>query len=396
MRILIPTVTAGAGHLQAAVALEEAWRSMRPDDEVLRVDVLDYTPKLYRNIYVKGYLKLIEHAPELWAMLFKRSDNPERMKEITRFRRHSARITAAKFVKHMLEFQPEIVLSPHFLPLEILGGVQNRLRRRKRIFPFTACIVTDFEAHALWMEPCANVFCVAAEETKARLIARGLNTDQVVVTGIPIAQKFSTKVDVRAIRSEHNLGDGVPTLLVLGGGFGLGPVADILNELNKLTLPVQILVVCGRNDALRRKINALSPRHPTRVLGFVTNMQELMAVSDLILTKPGGLTTSEALAMGKPLMILNPIPGQEAANSDFLLEKGAAVKVNCLEDLPFKLGQLLGSKQLARMARAARSLARPRAARTICEIVLDRARATAAPPRAAIPPRDTSATAFAG
>ena len=372
MRVFIPTVTAGAGHLQAALALEEAWRLLRPDDEVRRVDVLDYTPRLYRKIYTEGYLKLIEHAPELWAMFFKKSDNPAKIKEITKFRRHSARMIAAKFVKEMLAFQPDVVLCPHFLPLEILGGVQTRVRRRKRIFPYTVCIVTDFEAHALWMEPCANLFCVAAEETKARLVVRGLEDEKVVITGIPIAQKFSSRVNAAAVRAGHKLRDDVPTLLVLGGGFGLGPVGEILGELNKVATPVQVLVVCGRNDVLRKKLAALEHRHTTRVLGFVANMHELMTVSDLILTKPGGLTTSEAMAVGKPLMILNPIPGQEAANSDFLLEKGAAVKVNCLEDLPFKLGQLLHSKKLAQMSRAARALGKPRAAIAVCEETLKR------------------------
>jgi processive 1,2-diacylglycerol beta-glucosyltransferase len=381
MRILIATVTAGAGHLQAAIALEEAWRELKPDDEIRRVDVLDYTPRFYRSIYVKGYLKLIEHAPELWAMLFKRTDNPARIKEITKFRRHSARLAATKFVRDMVAFQPDVVLATHFLPLEILSGVQRRVRRRKRIFPFTACVVTDFEAHALWMEPSANLFCVAAEETKARLVARGLAEENVVVTGIPIARKFSMRVDVAAVRFELQLQNNAPTLLVLGGGFGVGPVADILNELNKIQTPMQVIVVCGRNDALKRKLAAITHRHTTRVLGFATNMHELLAVSDLILTKPGGLTSSEALAMGKPLMILNPIPGQEAANSDFLLEKGAAVKVNCLEDLPFKIEQLLQSKKLTQMSRAARVLGKPRAAFEVCETVLERFDEANAPDR---------------
>src|SRR5207248_4086743 len=125
-------------------------------------------------------------------------------------------------------------------------------------------------------------------------------------------------------------------------------------------------------EKLRRNLACGDFRHPTRILGFVTNMHELMAVADLIVTKPGGLTTSEALAMGKPLFILNPIPGQEAANSDFLLERGAAAKVNRIEDLPFRLDQLLGTRKLAAMARAAKALGRPDAARRICQEVFNR------------------------
>jgi processive 1,2-diacylglycerol beta-glucosyltransferase len=371
MRVLIPTVTAGAGHLQAAAALEEAWRTMRPKDEVCLLDVLDYTPRWYRKIYVKAYLKLVEHAPDLYAMMFKKTDNPERIKELTKFRRRSSRVMAARFVKELLAFKPDVLLCPHYLPLEILGGVLMKRGARAKFDPHIVCIVTDFEAHALWMEPCVNLFCVAAPGTKARLVARGAADDAVVVTGIPIASKFSALVDVAAMRAQYKFSTDVPTLLVLGGGFGMGPVCEILGQLNKIERPLQVIVVCGKNEKLRKQVAAEPTPHATQVLGFATNMHELMAVSDLILTKPGGLTTSEALAMGKPLFILNPIPGQEAANSDFLLEQGAAVKANCLEDLPFKITSLLESKKLAQMSRIARSLGQPRAAADVCAAALE-------------------------
>ena len=155
----------------------------------------------------------------------------------------------------------------------------------------------------------------------------------------------------------------------------MGPVAEILRELDKVARPFQTLVVAGRNEELRRELASQDHKHPTRVLGFVSNMNELMAVSELIISKPGGLTTSEALALGKPLFILDPIPGQEAANSDFLLERGAAAKANRVEDLPFRLEKLLGSGKLAEMAKAARALGRPAAAPDICREVLERAAA---------------------
>jgi processive 1,2-diacylglycerol beta-glucosyltransferase len=379
MRILIPTVTAGAGHLQAAAALEEAWRALRPADEVRRVDVLDYTPRWYRKIYVKGYLKLIEHAPDVYAMMFKKTDNPKRIQELMKFRRRSSNVMAAKFVKEVVAFAPDLVLAPHYLPLEIMGGVLASRRQRKKLTrhhlalsPFITCIVTDFEAHALWMEPCVNLYCVAAPATKARLVARGANAADVEVTGIPIAAKFSAPIDAGHICAQFNFQKQTPTLLLLGGGFGMGPVREILAELNKVERPLQLIVVCGRNEKLRAQVAAARTRHATHVLGFATNMQELMAASDLILSKPGGLTTSEALALGKPLLILNPIPGQEAANSDFLLEQGAAVKVNCLEDLPFKITTLFDSQKLPQMSAAARALGRPDAARAICEAALRR------------------------
>ena len=155
----------------------------------------------------------------------------------------------------------------------------------------------------------------------------------------------------------------------------MGPGGEILAQLDKVERLFQSVVVTGRNEELRRELAAQDRKHPTHVLGFATNMHELMAVADLIITKPGGLTSSEALALGKPLFILNPIPGQEAANSDFLLERGAAVKVNRVEDLPYRIEQLLGSRKLLDMGRAARALGRPEAASDVCREVVRRAEA---------------------
>jgi processive 1,2-diacylglycerol beta-glucosyltransferase len=219
-----------------------------------------------------------------------------------------------------------------------------------------------------------DLYCVAAEETKARLVARGADPSKVAATGIPIAAKFSEGVDPDAVRKRYGLRDDLPVMLVLSGGFGMGPVAEIMSELNKLSTAVQIVVVCGRNEELRRDLAVVERRHPTHVLGFVTNMHELMAVADLILTKPGGLTSSEALAMGKPMFVLNPIPGQEAANSDFLLEQGAAAKANRSEDLPFRLEKLLHSPKLDEMAKASKRLGKPQSAAAVCNEVLARIR----------------------
>ncbi len=370
MRILIATVTAGAGHLQAASALEEAWRIEHPADTVEKLDVLNFTPRLYRKMYVDGYVKIVEHAPELWGHMFKKTDNPALVRKLTRSRRMLAKLTTSKFIRQLKKFKPEVVLCTHFMPLEILG----HLRSKKSIKPgpFTVSVVTDFEAHALWMEPGVNLYCVAAEETKARLVARGAKTEDVIVTGIPIAQKFGKAIDAGAKRKQFGLRDDIPVLLVLSGGFGMGPVTGILRELNKLEMPVQILVVCGRNEELRRELAVLEKKHPTHVLGFVTNMEDYLTVADLVLTKPGGLTTSEALALGKPMFVLNPIPGQEAANSDFLLEHGTAVKVNALEDIPFRIQKLIGSPRLAEMGRLARELGKPNAAREVCRAVMNR------------------------
>ena len=393
MRILIATVTAGGGHLAAAAALEEAWRALRPADVLDKIDLVKFFSPLHRKIHTDGYLKLVEHAPDLWRMMFNKTDNPKLARRLNRFKRLFPSNSRGRFARCLNQFKPDAVLCTHYLPLETLGQLKAKGARHSRAAvvakvagtaahravpknrpasPLVVSIVTDFEAHALWMDGCVDMYCVAAEATKARLIARGAVAEQVVATGIPISAKFSTKPDAKAVRKTLGLRDDQPVLLVLSGGFGMGPIEEILGELDNLQRSFQTVVVTGRNEDLRRELAARDRKHPTHVLGYASNMHELMAGADLIITKPGGLTSSEALALGKPLVILNPIPGQEAANSDFLLERGAATKVNRVEDLPYRLEQLLGSKKLAQMSRAAKAIGRPAAAQAICQQVIKR------------------------
>jgi processive 1,2-diacylglycerol beta-glucosyltransferase len=373
MRVLIATATAGAGHLAAASALQEAWQLLRPDHVVQKVDLVEFFSTIHRKIHADGYVKLVERAPELWGMLFGKTDSPQVARRLGELKRLFPSQSRSRFGAYLRDFAPDAVVCTHYVALDTLGELHLKKRKRGNadpdLRPFVATVVTDFEAHALWMAPCVDLYCVAAEETKARLIARGVEPGMVAVTGIPIGSKFLDKTVPREVRKAIGLRDDQPVILVLGGGFGMGPVAEILAELDKLSTPFQTIVVTGRNQELRRALATCDRKHPTHVLGFASNMNELMSVAELIITKPGGLTTSEALAVGKPLLIVNPIPGQEAANSDFLLEHGAAAKVNRVEDLCYRVSQLLGSTKLGQMARAAKALGKSRAANDICEAV---------------------------
>lgn len=364
MKILIATATAGGGHLAAAAALEEAWKKRRPRDVLKRVDILDYTPRLYRKAYAEGYVKLAEKAPELYAHAFRKTDTLAFIKKAQTVRRFSARLMAGRFLKLVRRFRPDILLAPHFMPFEAMGSFKGPGR------PLVAAIVTDFEAHALWIEPCVDFYCVATEETKARLLSRGIKSSRVAVTGIPVSLRFAQPYSQSVLRKRYGLASSSPVLLVLGGGLGMGPLVETMKTIDQLKEPFQVMVVAGRNETLLQKLRARRYRHPVRVFGFVSNMEELMGACDLIITKPGGLTSSEALAIGKPLLIVNPLPGQEAANSDFLLERGAAAKANRLDDLPFRLKTLLSPGRRRRMAQAAKKSGRPRAGEAVCRAVL--------------------------
>jgi processive 1,2-diacylglycerol beta-glucosyltransferase len=377
MRVLIATATAGAGHLAAAAALEEAWRECRAEDVVKKLDLVEFFSPIHRKIHADGYVKLVEHAPEIWGMLFGKTDNPKVARRLSEIKRVFPSKSRSRFSKFVQEFAPDAVVCTHYVALDTLGEMRTQADGRTHTRtngrrPLVVSVVTDFEAHALWMDPCVDLYCVAAPETRARLMARGAKPEAIIASGIPIAGKFSSRPVPREIRKRLGLRDDQRVVLVLGGGFGMGPVAEILRELDKVEIGFQTVVVAGRNEELRRTLATCDRKHPTHVLGFCSNMHELMSVADLIITKPGGLTTSEALAMGKPILIISPIPGQEAANSDFLLERGAAAKVNRVEDLPYRIGQLFESNKLVQMSRAAKALGRPDAATAICQEVVVR------------------------
>jgi processive 1,2-diacylglycerol beta-glucosyltransferase len=367
MRVLIATVTAGGGHLAAANALREAWLQQRPSEVVECWDLLDFFSPLHRRIYVRGYVRLIEKAPELWGAVFRKTDEPAMARRLTRIKGLFPSPSRKRFERKLLAFRPDVLLCTHYLPLETAARLQEKGKK-----PFVASIVTDFEAHALWMSDAVDLYCVASDPTRVRLLARGASDGSVVSTGIPISPKFSIGIAQEHVRRSMGLRDDLPVILVLGGGFGMGPVAAICASLDRAVGEFQTIVVTGRNTELRRELAAQDRAHPTHVLGFAGNMHELMAISSVVITKPGGLTTSEALAVGRPLLIVEPIPGQEAANSDFLLEQGAAVKVNRVEDLGYKLRELLATTKLVGLSKAAKALGKPAAAKRVCDEVLAR------------------------
>ncbi|MBI4346574.1 MAG: glycosyltransferase [Elusimicrobia bacterium] len=366
MKVLVATVTAGAGHVQAARALEEAWRRLRPDDSVENIDVLKYTPELYEKLYSRGYVKFVDTAPDLYALAFRKTDDPEKVRRFSPLRRLAGRLTAAPFVDKVRELDPDLILATHFMPPEILGRSKEKGRLRAPI----VSVVTDFEAHALWLEDSVDLYCVAFPHTRDMLVSRGVAKDAVEVTGIPVAAKFAKPPSKAEAKIRLGLASKPPVLLVLGGGFGMGPLERIAAALDRVSKPLSAVVVCGKNEELRGVVAARRFKHPTTVLGFADNMHELMAACDLVVTKPGGLTSSEALAVGRPLLIVNPLPGQEEANSEFLLERGAAAGPVRLEDIPAELDRLLGSKKLDAMAATARALGRPDAAKRVCEFAL--------------------------
>lgn len=370
MRVLIVSASAGAGHVRAAEALEEAARDLHPGAEVHTVDVLAFTGAAYRRMYGAGYLKLVNRVPALWGALYRASDVVRRQRVQDRFVRAFDMVEFAAFRAFVRELAPDAMLATHFLPCQVLAPYRAEGRDA---FPLGVAL-TDYDAHAFWVQPTADRFFVASDEVREVLAGRGIDRGRIVVTGIPVRRAFAAPHDREALRAKHGLAPDVPVVLVTAGGAGVGAFEATVETVLSGP-PVQVLAMAGRNEALRRRLQALPVPSGSALLpfGFVEAMDELMAAADLMVAKSGGLTTAEALALGVPMIVRDPIPGQEERNADYLLEAGAGVKASGLDSLRYKLRTLLTDPaRLARMRDAALAVARPHAALDIVAAMLRR------------------------
>jgi processive 1,2-diacylglycerol beta-glucosyltransferase len=366
-RVLILSASVGSGHVKAADALARVMRG-RPDvEEVLCDDSLDHTNVLHKQFYSTLYKKLSAMLPEFLGWWYETSDDPW----VADKSRLAIDLPQALPLMNLVrDFRPDVILCTHFMP----AGVISWLIANGKLDARLGVVVTDFHFHAFWITRAFNWYFVAQEDDKIHMEALGLPPDRIKVTGIPVEPEFAVPVDVDAVLSRHGLQAGRPTFLVVGGALGLSPATAVVRQLLNLDRDFQAVIVCGRNEEMQDDIVKLVKSRPGdfRVLGYTKEIPELMAASTMILSKPGGMTTAEALARGLPMMILDPIGGQEERNADVLLEAGAAVKCTEVTLVAHKLRRLLDDPaRLARMREAARALGRPNAAAEIARITLE-------------------------
>lgn len=369
-RILVLSASVGAGHLRAAEAVELALRELDPTAVVQNIDVLDFTNAAFRQVYGRAYLDLVNKAPYVLGYFYDLLDRqPSAQRKGDRFRVLMEKLNLGKFLKFLRTEAWDVIVNTHFLPAEMIAS----LRQQGEIATPHLTVTTDFETHRLWVnQPCDHYF-TATEEGAANLQYWGVPAGDVTVTGIPVHSAFSRPKDRAECCKRLQLAGGRPIVLQLAGGFGVGPIERLCRSILEVETPLELAVVAGRNAELKVQLEQIEApsRHLIHVLGFTTQMDELMAAADLVVSKPGGLTTSEALARGTPMAIVNPIPGQESRNSDYLLENGAAIKINNVATLPYKLSQLLGTPgRLAELAANARKLGRPQAAFDVARAAL--------------------------
>ena len=362
LRILILSASVGAGHLRAAEALELALKEVEPNAFVKNLDVLELTNKTFRRLYGQAYLDVVNKAPHVLGYLYDLLDKPRSPSQKSDRLRVLVEKMNLRKVLDLLQNEPwDVIINTHFLSAEIIAS----LRQHQKITTPHMTVTTDYETHRLWVTKPCDHYCTATDEGAAYLEHWGVNSRDITVTGIPIHPAFNHPCDREMCLSSHGLvGDRI-IALQLAGGFGVGPVEKIYRALLEIEVPLEIVSVAGRNEQIKKELQVIEvpSRHRSKVIGFTKKIHELMAIADTVISKPGGLTTSEVLASGAAMAIINPVPGQESRNSDFLLENGAAIKINNIATLPHKLTRLLRDEErLNRLKGNSLKLGKPRAA----------------------------------
>jgi processive 1,2-diacylglycerol beta-glucosyltransferase len=370
-RILVLSAAVGAGHLRAAQAVELALRQIDPQAHVQNIDVLSLTNSAFQRLYGKAYLDLVNLAPHVLGLFYDLMDRPRGPQSKRDWLRSTVEKLNLTKLSDLLEEQEwDVIVNTHFLPAEIIAA----LRKRRKIDTPQMTVTTDFETHRLWMnEPCDH-YTTATDEGAAYLASFGVDIAKITATGIPIHPVFAQPKDRGECLARHGLKGDRPVVLQLAGGFGVGPIERLYQSILSIEQPIELIVVAGKNEKLRKQLQGVEApaRHRARVMGFTTEIDELMCVADIVVSKPGGLTTSEVMARGAAMAIVNPIPGQESRNSDYLLEQGAAIKINNIATLPMKLAKLLkDSARLDVLKFNARRIAKPQAAFDVARLALN-------------------------
>ncbi len=353
----------------AGNAVTEALQARADQVEVAHLDAVSRMSPAYARTYRWGYLRLVDRHPLLWRLLYEQTD--AKPSPVT----HAIALWAGKrFISTVKRWKPAVTVCTHFLALELLSHAIERGRINTRLH----AVVTDDDAHRVWAWPGIEHHYVASELVKARFnLDYGVPEERISVTGVPVRRAFTKRYNVRslrAVRVAHGLDVERPTVVFLSGGFATGQMAKSILGLWLERRDAQIIAICGRNERLRRAIARL-PR-PTgatlHALGFVDDVAPLLAAADVVVSKSGGVSTAECMALGKPMVIAHAIAGQEERNALAVVGAGAGVFAPTPSEVRYQVARLLADpKRLAAMARSARALGTPGAADEIAEQVVD-------------------------
>jgi len=342
-RIVILTGNYGDGHRQAALAVQNYLKDRKPNAEVMVVDFMalahPLTHSMSRYVFIEG----LKRFPSIYGYIFNKTRETNSWSALLK---KANRIGAGRLLKFLEEVRPTLVVST--FPNAACAIESLKAYGLTRVPTMT--VITDLTVHSFWVYPDTNKYIVGSEDVRDRLIASGVSASRIEVTGIPVRQEFLANYDREALARKHGLDPKLPTALIMGGGCGLfgGDLVKHMQSLELMSRQMQFIVVCGSNERLRQQMTeyAQKSKHRFMVTGYIDYVHEVMAISDLIVTKPGGLTISEAMAMRLPMVLFKPLPGQEEDNARFLLQAGVGVRIEDISELPLQLGRIMSDAEL--------------------------------------------------
>ncbi len=366
-RILLMHISNISGHRSASLAIETAIKLESPQTQTLTLNAFNYIYPRGERVVNFFYMFMIQKLPFIWAHLY---DNSYWVRKTQRLKKGIHYFNLPKLEVLFNDFRPDAVVSTQAFPC----GIVADFKRIKEVNLPLVAVLTDFVPHSYWIYDTIDYYVAPSEEVKQGLIEKGVSPSHIKPLGIPFDLKFNQNLNKSEIRKKLNLEDNLFTILIMGGGQGLGPVKNIVRILENLRFDLQEIVVCGANERVYRWLKKKLKSYKKRILllGYVQNIDELMSAADLIITKPGGITCAEALSKRLPMLIISPIPGQEANNTSYLVAQGAAIKIDKPEDLIDVINDLYNHRdKLKELSNAASQISKPNAARDIAHLILE-------------------------
>jgi processive 1,2-diacylglycerol beta-glucosyltransferase len=355
-----------SGHRNAALSVEKAIKILEPDSDITNINAFNYTNPVAEKVVNSIYMGIIKVAPKVWDYLY---DNPKIAKRVEKTKQNIHKANSPKLKQLFDRLKPDAIVCTQAFPC---GMVADYKKTYGSQVPLIA-VLTDYVPHSYWIYEQVDYYITPSEDVSMRLVKKGVNVGKVKSFGIPFDPKFNEPLERDKILKKYKLSADSPVLLVMGGGQGLGPIKTIVRSLEKVGRNIQEIVVTGTNKKLYKTLKRRIKRYKNNILlfGYAQHINELMFISDVVISKPGGVTTAEVLAKGKPMIIVKPLPGQEANNTAYLTEKGAAIKVVQPRKINTVIADLLRNPaRLNHLSLCARRIGKPHASMDIARLIL--------------------------
>lgn len=369
-KILLMYISKDSGHHRASLAIEKALHLKANDIETLNVNSFNYTNPVLEKIINKTYMSVIRRKPEVWGYLY---DNPKIVKKTQRLRDAIHKHNTEKLKNLLTSFCPDAAVCTQAFPCGMIADYKKTFDLKLPLFG----VLTDYAPHSYWVYDRVDAYFVPSKETGQRLINNGVSPNRVIETGIPIDPDFKIAKDRSKIYGKTGLLKDKPAILLTGGSQGVGPLKEIFLSLVKTKTDFQIIAVTGNNRSMFKWFKAQEKKSRKKLITFsyTDNVDELMEIATLLISKPGGITTAEAFAKGLPLCIIKPIPGQEQMNADYLLSNKAAVKIDQPANAGVIIEELLYNQdKLTELNMKAREFSKPDSALEIASFILKQIR----------------------